>query len=221
MIRAENLTKSYGRRKILDQLSLTANPGELTLLVGSNGAGKTTTLRIVAGATRPDRGKVEIAGVDVLRKRKAAQEQLAFLPQAVNFDPRLTCRELLRFYARLRGAALSRIPQLLEKVGLADEAHKRAGELSGGLRQRLGLAVLLLPDAPVLVLDEPGLSLDPEWRVRMREMLQAQAASGKTVLIATHLLGEWEGGADRCWRCRDGKLIDEVDPSRLREEGAL
>ncbi len=221
MIRAENLSKSYGRRKILDQLSLTAHAGELTLLVGSNGAGKTTTLRIVAGATRPDSGSVEVAGVNLLQRRRAAQQQLAFLPQAVNFDPRLTCRELLRFYARLRGVTLSRVPELLELVGLEDEAGKRAGELSGGLRQRLGLAVLLLPDAAVLVLDEPGLSLDPEWRVRMREMLRGQAAAGKTVLVATHLLAEWEGGADRCWRCRDGKLIGEADPSRLREEGVV
>ncbi len=219
MISAISLIKSYGRRRILDGLTLTAKAGEVTLLVGSNGAGKTTTLRILAGAARPDSGTVEIDGADILRNRRDAQHRLAFLPQAVTFDPRLTCRELLRFYARLRGIAVARVPEFLETVGLEDEATKRAGELSGGLRQRLGLAVLLLPDAPVLMLDEPGLSLDPAWRARMREMLRDQAAAGKTVLVATHLLGEWEGAVDRCLRCGDGKITGEIDPEHLREEG--
>jgi ABC-2 type transport system ATP-binding protein len=221
MISAEDLTKSYGRHRILDGLTLTANAGEVTLLVGSNGAGKTTTLRILAGAARPDSGVAKIGGADILRNRRDAQQRLAFLPQAVTFDPRLTCRELLRFYARLRGIAVARVPEFLETVGLEKDATKRAGELSGGLRQRLGLAVLLLPDAPVLMLDEPGLSLDPAWRARMREMLRQQAAAGKTVLVATHLLGEWEGAADRCLRCDGGKITGEIHPDRLREEGLL
>ncbi len=219
MISAKDLTKSYGRRRILDGLTLTAKSGEITLLVGSNGAGKTTTLRILAGAARPDGGTVEIGGADMLKNRRDAQRRLAFLPQAVAFDPRLTCRELLRFYARLRGVAPGRVPDFLEIVGLENEAAKRAGELSGGLRQRLGLAILLLPDAPVLLLDEPGLSLDPAWRARMRDMLREQAAAGKTVLVATHLLGEWEGAADRCLRCDGGKITGEIHPDRLREEG--
>jgi ABC-type multidrug transport system ATPase subunit len=219
MISARDLTKSYGRRRILDGLSLTAHAGEVTLLVGSNGAGKTTTLRILAGAARPDGGAAEIGGADIVRKRRDAQRRLSFLPQAVTFDPRLTCRELLRFYCRLRGVALARVPEFLESAGLENDAKKRAGELSGGLRQRLGLAVLLLPDAPVLMLDEPGLSLDPGWRARLRETLRSQAAAGKTVLVATHLLGEWEGAADRCLRCEDGKITGEIDPNRLREEG--
>lgn len=221
MISAEGLTKSYGRRRILDGLSMTAAAGQVTLLVGSNGAGKTTTLRILAGATRPDGGKAAIDGTDIVGHRRDAQQRLAFLPQAVTFDPRLTCRELLRFYARLRGVSLARVPHFLELAGLEAEASKRAGELSGGLRQRLGIALLLLPDAPVLILDEPGLSLDPGWRARLREMLHQQAAAGKTVLVATHLLGEWEGAADRCLRCEAGKISGELDPHRLREEGLL
>lgn len=221
MIFAENLTKNYGRRRILDGLTFTAKAGEITLLVGSNGAGKTTTLRILAGAARPDSGTAKIGGADILKNRRDAQHRLAFLPQAVAFDPRLTCRELLRFYARLRGIAEARVPEFLETVGLENESTKRAGELSGGLRQRLGLAVLLLPDAPVLILDEPGLSLDPVWRAKMRDLLHEQAAAGKTVLIATHLLGEWDGAANRCLRCDGGKITGEIHPDRLREEGLL
>jgi ABC-type multidrug transport system ATPase subunit len=155
--------------------------------------------------------------VDVARHRLQAQHGLAFLPQSVVFDPRLSCRQVMRFYARLRGVESRRIPQLLALVGLDENADKRTGELSGGLRQRLGLAVLLLPEAPVLLLDEPGLSLDPEWRVTMQEILRRKAAEGACVLVATHLLAEWNGVADRCLSCRDGKVLSEIDPNLLRQ----
>ncbi len=218
MITARNLTKRFKGKMVLDDLSLEAQAGEVTLLIGSNGAGKTTTLRIMAGSLRADSGWVEVAGVDVARHRLQAQHSLAFLPQSVVFDPRLSCRQVMRFYARLRGVESRRIPPLLALVGLDENADKRTGELSGGLRQRLGLAVLLLPEAPVLLLDEPGLSLDPEWRVTMQEILRRKAAEGACVLVATHLLAEWNGVADRCLSCRDGKVLSEIDPNRLRQE---
>jgi ABC-type multidrug transport system ATPase subunit len=114
--------------------------------------------------------------------------------------------------------ATQRIDNMLQRFGLQDDAKKRAGELSGGLRQRLGLAVLLLPDAPVLLLDEPDLSLDPPWRGRLQQILRDEARLGKTILVTTHLLGEWEGIADRCLVCEDGAMKREIDPHRLREQ---
>ncbi|MFV0415268.1 MAG: ABC transporter ATP-binding protein [Chthoniobacterales bacterium] len=221
MILAENLIKSYRRRKILDGLSFRIKKNELTLFVGSNAAGKTTTLKILAGVLKPDSGSVKIDGIDIIQNRREAQKLLSFLPQAVTFDPRLSCRQLLNFYARLRKAPLHRVDKLLEYVGLKEEADKRSHELSGGLRQRLGLAVLLIPDAPVLLLDEPGLSLDPKWRVRLQEILRDEVKNGKTVFVTTHLLGEWEGVADSCLLCRDGKLKGELDPKRIREQFEL
>ena len=216
MIAAENLTKRYGRHQVLNGLSMTARPGEVTLLIGSNGAGKTTTLRILAGLGRPDSGSATICGTDVVRNRQRAQKQLTFLPQGVAFHPRFSCLQVLGFYARLRGVAHQRVDEVLQLAGLESEMHKRVGALSGGLRQRLGLAVMLLPDTPVLLLDEPGISLDPEWRARMQAILHGEAKRGKTVLVTTHLLAEWEGVGHRCLRCLDGRIGGEIEPDRLR-----
>jgi ABC-type multidrug transport system ATPase subunit len=218
MISVKALAKAYRRRPVLDGLALDAQGGDVTLLVGPNGAGKTTLVKVLAGVVRPDSGSALINGIDVVRHRRAAQRGLSFLPQAVTFDPRLNCRQLLTFYARLRGVATQRIDNMLQRFGLQDDAKKRAGELSGGLRQRLGLAVLLLPDAPVLLLDEPDLSLDPPWRGRLQQILRDEARLGKTILVTTHLLGEWEGIADRCLVCEDGAMKREIDPHRLREQ---
>jgi ABC-type multidrug transport system ATPase subunit len=194
------------------------NPDQVTLLVGGNGVGKTTTLRVLSGLLHPDGGDAFILGRSIVRERRLAQAGLSYLPQTIAFHPRLTCEAVLHFYADLRGIPRRNIPAILKRVGLAAHARKPAGELSGGLRQRLGLGVFLLPDAPVLLLDEPGLSLDPEWRDRLVEILQAEAQRGKTVLVTTHLLAEWEGVANRALLCRPGGIVTEIDPQHLRAE---
>lgn len=216
MISIEDLRKNYGRQEVLRGLSMTARAGEVTLLIGSNGAGKTTTLRVLAGLVRPDAGRAVVDGVDLVKGRRKAQRHLSYLPQGVAFHPRLSCRQVLAFYAKVRGADRGRIDHMLELTGLVEHGGKPTGSLSGGLRQRLGLAVLLLPDAPVVLLDEPGLSLDPEWRGRLQSLLRDEARHGKTVLVTTHLLAEWEGAADRCLSCCDGRVEGEVDPEHLR-----
>jgi len=215
MIAAENLAKTYGPKLVLRRLSLHAESGQITLLVGPNGAGKSTTMKILAGLIRFDGGRAEVNGFDVYRERLQAQRSLAYLPQSPSFHPRLTCTEVLRFYARLRGVSLSRCESMLEFTELEEFACVRTGALSGGTRQRLGLALLLLADARVLLLDEPGLSLDPGWRKRLQEMLHDEAERGKAVLITTHLVGEWNGVADRCLLCRDGAIERELDPMDL------
>ena len=215
MIRAENLTKSYGRKPVLCGLSLEAGAGEVTLMVGPNGAGKSTTVKLLAGLIRPDGGQASIGGFDLARQRIAAQRSLSYLPQQPIFHPRLTCLEVLRFYARLRNVALERCDAMLELTGLTDAAPVRTHQLSGGMRQRLGIALLLLPDAPVLLLDEPGLSLDPGWRKRLQETLHFESRRGKAVLVTTHLIAEWNNLADRCLLCRAGMIEQELDPSNL------
>jgi ABC-type multidrug transport system ATPase subunit len=137
------------------------------------------------------------------------------LPQRPDFHPRLTCIEIIHFYARLRGLAPSRCEAMLDLAGLREFARVRAGELSGGTRQRLGLALLLLPDAPVLLLDEPGLSLDPAWRKRLQDTLRFEAERGKTVLLTTHLVAEWNNVAHRCLLCCEGMIERELDPTNL------
>ena len=215
MIAAEHLIKNYGRKPVLRDMSILANAGEITLLVGANGAGKTTTMKVLAGLVRPNGGAARINSFDIVRDRRKAQRTLSYLPQRPNFHPRLTCIEIIRFYARLRGVTLSRCEAMLDQAGLREFERVRIAELSGGTRQRLGLALLLLPDAPVLLLDEPGLSLDPAWRKRLQETLRFEAERGKAVLVTTHLIAEWNNVAHRCLLCRNGKIERELDPTNL------
>jgi ABC-type multidrug transport system ATPase subunit len=217
MIEITGLTKSYGRQPVLNGLDLTVTPGEVVLLVGANGCGKSTTLRLLAGLSRPDSGRIVVAGRDVAARGEAALSALSFLPQSPRFHERLTVAQILEFYARLRGLPPARVEVVSARWGLDEYAHVATGRLSGGTRQRLGLAVLDLPDAPILVLDEPGLSLDPDWRRALHAHLRRVAAGGRTVLCATHLLGEWEGQADRCLVLDGGQVGREVSSARLRE----
>lgn len=218
MIAIQSLQKSYGRTTVLNGFSCEVAAGVVTLLVGSNGAGKSTALKIVTGALTADAGSVSIAGENLRRDRRRALSLTSSLPQNVNFHPRLTATQILRFYADVRSVSIDRIQYEIERWGLAPHANKRVAELSGGLRQRLGLAVLLLANTPALVLDEPGISLDPEWRERMQQILIAEARQGKAVLVATHLLGEWQNRADRCLLCENGRIAREIDSAKLRPE---
>lgn len=217
MIDISGLTKAYGRHKVLDNLSLSVAPGEVALLVGANGCGKSTTLRILAGLSAPDAGRIVINGRSIDRERSAALAGLSFLPQSPRFHDRLTVQQILSFYARLRGLRSSRIDAVAARWGLDEYRGVVTGQLSGGTRQRLGLAVLDLPDAGILVLDEPGLSLDPDWRRVLQFHLHLEASRGRTILVATHLLGEWEGQADRCLLLDRGHVEREVPSGRLRE----
>lgn len=217
MIFTRNLQKSYGPRPVLNGLDLVAEPGVVTLLVGRNGAGKTTALRLLAGLAAPDGGTISVGGYDLEKERRPALARLSFLPQAPRFHPRLTTRQVARFYAQLRGRDAAAAEAALVAWGLTDSARVPTGKLSGGLRQRLALAVFALADAPVLLLDEPGLSLDPSWRHQLQQFLATQARAGRTVLVATHLLGEWEGQTDRCVLLADGRYAGELAPDQLRD----
>lgn len=215
MIETANLQKSFGSKEVLRGVTLQARAGEITMLVGANGAGKSTTMKLLAGLMAADGGSAFIAGYDLVHAKREAQRALSYLPQNPEFHPRLSCLQVLNFYARLRGVDRARNTEMLEQLGLTGVAHERTGALSGGMRQRLGIALLFLPDAPVLLLDEPGLSLDPGWRHRLQEMLNAEAARGKTVLMTTHLIAEWNGVAQRCLLCHRGRIERELDPADL------
>ncbi len=215
MITAQNLTKSFRRKAVLRGVTFTARPGEITLLVGPNGAGKSTTMKLLTGLAGADSGSALIGEKDIVRETIAAQRLLSFLPQTPNFHPRFTCAQIVDFYARLRGVDRPRRARALEQAGLCDVASEQTRTLSGGMRQRLGIALLLLPDAPVLLLDEPGISLDPGWRRRLQNILHEEARRGKTVLVTTHLIAEWNNVAHRCLLCREGIIERELDPANL------
>jgi ABC-type multidrug transport system ATPase subunit len=218
MISAQNLTKSFGRKAVLRGISLRANAKQITLMVGPNGAGKSTTVKVLAGLIRANSGTAQVNGLDIVQRRIAAQRATAYLPQRPSFHPKLTCLEILSFYAGLRGVPASRCEGMLQLTGLGDVAKVRTEKLSGGMRQLLGVAFLLLADAPVLLLDEPGLSLDPGWRKWLQQKLRFEAERGKTILVTTHLIAEWNNVADRCLLCRDGIIECELDPKNLPDD---
>ncbi len=215
MISAENLKKSYGRKAVLRGISLRAKAKQITLMVGPNGAGKSTTIKVLAGLISSNSGTAQVNGFDVVKQKIAAQRSTVYLPQRPSFHPKLTCLEILRFYAGLRGVPVSRCEAMLQLTGLGEVGRVRTEKLSGGMRQLLGVAFLLLADTPVLLLDEPGLSLDPGWRKWLQQKLRFEAERGKTILVTTHLIAEWNDVADRCLLCREGIIERELDPKSL------
>jgi len=216
MIAFRDIRLSLGGSPILQGFDWEPAAGRLSLLAGSNGAGKSSALKVAAGLWRPDAGGVLFGG-ERLPSGSPRPQLIAYLPQAPGFHPGLRTLALLRFYARAEGRSREAAERALDSFGLGDHRNHRGGELSGGLRQRLGLAVLSLSEAPVWLLDEPGLSLDPPWRQRLQSWLRDETRAGRTILVATHLLAEWEGKADDCAVCEKGRVEGRLDPDALRE----
>src|SRR5919109_571269 len=168
LVQATNLHKSFGSLRAVDGVSLEIKPGEIYGLVGADGAGKTTTMRLLVGALLPDQGEVTICGYDVLRKTEHARAQIGYLSQRFSMYEDLTVLENIRFFAEVRGLKpdewLPRSLEILEFVGLDQFKHRRAGQLSGGMKQKLGLASALVTRPRVLLLDEPTTGVDPVTR---------------------------------------------------------
>jgi ABC-type multidrug transport system ATPase subunit len=218
MIQVRNLTKRFGSFVAVDDLSFDIRQGETFALLGPNGSGKTTTLKCIVGLSFPDSGRIQIAGLDTERSPKEARQILSYLPQRVGFHENLTAREILTFFCRLRGIPSSRIEDLLKgsRFDFNGFADKPVREFSGGMVQRLGLAVACLPDAPVLVLDEPTINLDPEGVIRFREFLADLKQAGKTIVFSSHMLVDAEQLADRVAILVGGKLVALESTERLR-----
>jgi ABC-2 type transport system ATP-binding protein len=193
---ARGLTKRFGDRVALDAVSFTLGRGELVGLVGANGAGKTTLLSVLAGVLEADAGSLSVSG------------SVGWVPQSVALYARLTVAENLRLFARLEQVAdvEAVVERMLEQTRLSDRAGDRAGRLSGGNRQRLNIAIGLLADPALLLLDEPTASLDPDQRERLWEFVTALAARQTTVLFSSHELSEVERRAGRVLTLRDGRL---------------
>ena len=206
MIRIENLTKRFGKFVAVDSLSLHVKPGEVFALLGPNGSGKTTTLKTIVGLNLPTAGRVIVAGLDAVKDAQAARAIISYLPQRANFPERLYAREILTFYAKLRNLAPQAWKQSGAQAAIDGFSEKTVGELSGGMAQRLGLAVLAMPDAPLLILDEPTANLDPQGVKQFRDFVLEQKSRGKTILFSTHLLAEAETLADRVGIFVGGRL---------------
>ena len=186
MISVQRVTKRYGKRAVLEDVSIDIRPGEVTLLMGANGAGKSTLLRSILGVIDHD-GRIEVCGRDPQTDGPSVRALIGYMPQSGGLHPDLTVRETMEFYAAIRRADCARIDLLLDEAGLSAESGTLVGELSGGMRQRLGFAVALVADPPVLLLDEPSASLDAPSRRWIARRLRELATEGRTILVSTHV----------------------------------
>ncbi len=219
MIEISGLTKAFGGTVAVHDLSLKIGRGEIFAFLGPNGGGKTTTLKCLVGLLKPTSGTILVGGIDIAAKPRNARELVSYLPQRVNFHESLTAREVLAFYCRLRRAPVQRIEETLAvtRFNFNGFADKQVGTLSGGMLQRLGLAVACLPDTGVLILDEPMVNLDPEGAVLFRDFLLALQRQGKTIIFSSHILADVEQLADRLAVLVNGKLIMLETIETLRE----
>lgn len=218
----EHLQKSYGDVLAVKDISFTVKPGEIFGLLGPNGAGKTTTIRCLCTLAKPDGGRIEVNGIPVIEKPKAARRRLGYVAQEVAIDKVLTGRELLELQAALyhlpKKTIKDRINQLIEILGLSEYADKKTGTYSGGIRKRIDLAAGLLHQPEVLVLDEPTVGLDIESRMVVWNFLRKLREAGTTVLITSHYLEEIDALADRLAIIDKGVVIDEGTPSELKDK---
>jgi ABC-type multidrug transport system ATPase subunit len=196
MLNVQSVTKRYGKTVALEGASLDLEAGQVLATVGSNGAGKSTLIKAVVGLIHFE-GRVLVGGVDVARDGRAARRHIGYLPQNPAFHDDLNVRETAVFYARIRGASVEAARAAVEAVGLAEHAEKPVGALSGGMRQRLALAVAQVGDPPLLILDEPATGLDVAARLELRRFIREQRAHGKAVLLSTHWLEDVPTIADQ------------------------
>jgi ABC-2 type transport system ATP-binding protein len=212
VIETENLTKRYGELVAVDSLNLRIEEGEIFGLLGPNGAGKTTTILMLLGLSEPSAGRMRVCGFDPTRESLRVKRTVGYLPDNVGFYGDLTARENLRYTADLNGLARKdadpRIDDLLNRVGLADVADKKVGEFSRGMRQRLGIADVLVKQPKVVYLDEPTLGIDPDGMKHVLELIVTMARRDRiTVLLASHQLHQVQAVCDRVGIFVRGRLV--------------
>jgi len=217
MIRFEELTKSYGPRCAVRGLSFAVGRGEAVALLGPNGSGKTTTLKCAAGLVSPSSGRVKIGDPPQKASDPEARRAISYLPQRVSFPDALTGAEALEFYRALRRAPRERVPEVLRFASLNGASDRTVGTYSGGMVQRLGLAVAMLPDAPILLLDEPTAALDPDGLCAFYGVVERRRREGHTLLFSSHQLGDVERLADRFVLLVEGRLAADLTQSELAE----
>lgn len=217
MIRVNDLTKNYGLRRAIDGLNFEARQGEILGFLGPNGAGKTTTMRILTGYMPPTSGTATIAGYDVVSESLEVRKRVGYLPETVPLYTDMTLYDYLKFMADLRHLPNSDdvIDETLEMVGLLERAEGFIGNLSKGMRQRLGLAQALLHKPEVLILDEPTIGLDPAQIIEVRNVIR-EVGKERTVLLSTHILSEAQQLCDRILIINKGKIVVEDTPENLQ-----
>ena len=214
MIEVENLTKRFRKTLAVDNLSFKVREGAISAFLGPNGAGKTTTLRVILGLVRPTAGRATIMG-RLYREHPAPLHDVGAVLEASSFHPGRTGRNHLRTVADAAGIASSRVEEVLSLVQMTNDAGRRVGGYSLGMKQRLSLAAALLGDPKVLVLDEPANGLDPQGMRWLRELLRSLADEGRTILISSHVLAEVEQVADEVVIIHRGRFVEQASTAEL------
>ena len=217
MIKVSGLTKDYGARRAINNLKFDAQQGEIVGFLGPNRAGKTTTMRILTGYMPPTDGEAIVAGYDVVEESLEVRKRVGYLPETVPLYTDMTAFDYLKFMGELRHIPNvdDRVEEVLDMVGLIDRADGYIGNLSKGMRQRIGLAQALLHRPEVLILDEPTIGLDPGQVVEVRELIR-EIGKERTVLLSTHLLNEAQNICDRVLIINKGKIVAEDTTENLQ-----
>jgi ABC-2 type transport system ATP-binding protein len=216
MIQVEGLTKRYGERTAINGLTFQANKGEVVGFLGPNGAGKTTTMRILTGYMPASEGKGKVAGYDLFSESIEVRRRVGYLPENVPLYPEMSVVQYLDFMAELRQIPNrnDRVDEVMEQVSIADRAESFIGNLSKGLKQRVGLGQALLHKPEVLILDEPMEGLDPQQQIEVKRLIRAVGAE-HTVMLSTHILAHAQELCNRVIIINAGQIVAEDTPERL------
>jgi Cu-processing system ATP-binding protein len=215
VIRYTRFTKVYGRHPAVDALTVDVPAGSVVALLGPNGSGKTTSIKAAAGLVRPTSGDVRLGAEGLPATEAVARRLCSFLPQRVSFPDALTGREVVEFYRRIRGVPGDATDRVMKFASLNGAGSRAVGTYSGGMTQRLGLAVAMLPDAEVLLLDEPTAALDPDGLCAFYGLVEARRRAGRTVFFSSHQLGDVERLADLILILIEGRLAATLTSSEL------
>lgn len=218
MITYEGFSKSFGAVHAVQDFSVSIAAGEVVALLGPNGSGKTTSIKAAAGLIRPTSGRVLLGHPGRSSLEAEARRACSFLPQRVTFPESLTGREVAEFYCRLRGRSADRLQEVLALTGLNGSSRRAVGTYSGGMTQRLGLAVAMAAQAPILLLDEPTAALDPDGTCAFYGLIEARRGEGQTVFFSSHQMGDVERLADRFLVMVGGRLVASFTERELTTE---
>ncbi len=222
-ILVENLTKTYGTQKAVDNISFQVETGEILGFLGPNGAGKTTTMKIITTFMAPSSGNVEVSGISIYDDQEAIKKKIGYLPESNPLYQDMPVLEYLEFAALIQQVPKEkvngRIAEMVHLTGLNSEKHKKIGELSKGFKQRVGLAQALIHDPEILILDEPTTGLDPNQIVEIRNLIK-EIGREKTIILSTHILPEVEETCDRILILNNGKIVANGTSQTLRSKAS-
>ncbi len=215
-INVQNITKTFGNQKALDNISFSIAKGEIVGFLGPNGAGKSTMMRVLTTYHQADSGTATVNGFDVQKAARSVQKSIGYLPEHNPLYVELYVKEYLAFNADVYQVNKQKIKEVIEQTGLTPEANKKIGQLSKGYRQRVGLAAALLHDPDVLILDEPTTGLDPNQLIEIRKLIR-EIGKEKTILLSTHIMKEVEAVCNRVIIINKGLVVADKKLEDLRE----